>query len=75
MDEKLELLEFDELLSKHVGEFGFRQKIYVAILALGWLNSLQVLAPVFTSAAPEHWCRVDDTSLQNCTTKQVIINL
>ncbi len=41
-------LEFDDLLTKHVGAFGRRQKLLVFLLSLGQASQcMHVLAPVF----------------------------
>ncbi len=66
-----------ELLEKHIGEFGPHQ--YIVTLQK-WLQHFVLhmftLAPVFIAATPEHWCDVTGymttaKQLSNCTEGQL----
>ncbi len=64
-------LEFDELLTKHVGEFGKKQQILSLLLTLSCMTSgLHMFAIMFTGGTPTHWCSVDSPALDNCTVEQ-----
>ena len=51
-------MEFDDVLSEHVGEFGRYQKGVCLLLTLvGVSNAFYVMDIVFMTAMPEHWCK------------------
>ena len=64
-------LEFDELLTEHVGEFGKKQKILSLLLTFSCMTScVHMFAIMFTGGTPAHWCSVESPVLENCTVEQ-----
>ncbi len=53
------IVYLQELLQKHVGEFGTHQCIVTFQKCLqNFVGAMFTLAPVFIAATPEHWCDV-----------------
>ncbi len=71
------LLFPQELLQRHVGEFGPHQYVVTFQKCLqNFVGAMFTLAPVFIAATPRHWCDVTShmtvtKQLSNCTQSQL----
>ena len=65
-------MEFDELLTKHLGEFGRYQKIIfflVSLTAIG--TAFTNLGIIFVAGVPSHWCSVSELEEHDLTEEQM----
>ena len=54
-------MEYDDLLTNHLGEFGFYQRIVFLLVSLSAIATCFCnLGIVFLAAIPEHWCYVEE---------------
>ena len=70
-------MEFDELLTDHVGEFGCFQWFVIVVFCYEWIMSgFVALSPVFVAGVPDHWCDISDNSTSaTCTSQEIKENL
>ena len=60
-------MEYDDLLTDYLGEFGLYQRVIFALVSLSAIATCFCnLGIVFLAAIPEHWCHVSEpTSLSH----------
>ena len=61
-------MEFDDILTKHVGAFGLYQLLfYFGVCSVAISMAIGVLEYSFVGATPDHWCTVPDLNTYNFT--------
>lgn len=66
-------MHFEDVLIRHIGQFGTFQKMMICIFCVEeFFMSFSILRPVFTAAVPEYWCDTSsiDVHVPNCTISQ-----
>lgn len=54
-------MEYDELLTNHLGEFGLYQKIIFFIISLTAVPAaFNIMSTVFIVGVPDHWCAIPE---------------
>ena len=72
-----EEVEFDDLLTNYIGEFGRYQWFVLFVLCYEWMISVFVaLNATFVAGVPDHWCHItDNVNISTCTQNQIKKNL
>ena len=69
-------IEFDELLSKHIGEFGYYQKVLFFIIASEMIfTCFHVMSPVFLALTPPFHCSLPDVPSGNISYQQLKVGI
>ena len=70
-------VEFDELLTNYIGEFGPFQWFALFLFCYEWIiTCFVVLRPVFIAGVPDHWCDItDNVNISTCTQYEIQSNL
>ena len=76
-DTNVKEVEFDELLTNYIGEFGPFQWFALFLLCYeGIITCFVVLSPVFIAGVPDHWCDItDNVNISTCTQNEIQVNL
>ena len=65
-------MEFDDILTQHVGAFGKYQLLFCfGALSVGILSCIGVSEYSFVGASPKHWCHVTALNTYNFTVSEI----
>lgn len=54
-------MEYDELLTKYLGEFGLYQRVVLLTICItGMTLAFNVMSTAFILGVPDHWCANED---------------
>ena len=66
-------MEFEEVLQKHVGQFGRFQKFILLFIAIEELfMAFHMLSPVFLVAEPKHHCHIPELTITNLSSEELL---